>query len=105
MYGLRVVGLSSLTARLWGALAATARSAAQRPWQLAAGLVAGATICAVVGIVINPWLTPSYRVALWYRPPGRWLGLAIAVLTVGALLGLARLRRRRLDLSVSGGKA
>ena len=56
MYGLRVVGLSSLTARLWGALAATARSAARQPWQLAAALVAGATICAVVGIVVSPWL-------------------------------------------------
>jgi F0F1-type ATP synthase assembly protein I len=53
MYGLRVVGLSSLTARLWSAFAATARSAARQPWQLAAGLVAGATICAVVGIVID----------------------------------------------------
>jgi uncharacterized membrane protein len=72
----------------------------RRGWHSDAGPVTSRD--GLIAVKLRPG---SYRVALWYRPPRLWLGLAIAVLTVGTLLGLAKLRRRRLDLSVSGGKA
>jgi uncharacterized membrane protein YfhO len=72
----------------------------RRGWHSDAGPVTGSD--GLIAVKLRPG---SYRMTLWYRPPWLWLGLAIAVLTIGALLGLARLRRRKLDLSVSGGKA
>jgi hypothetical protein len=56
LYGSPVVGASSLTARLRRTVATLAGAARRQPWELAAALVAWATLCAVVGIVLSPWL-------------------------------------------------